>query len=211
LAQAQPTRRRRTSKPRTVLEELPSIDCRWLSRRKLFPKDYPTRRYSFDFINPAIHTLTLGPRCAEFVLTSGQTQAIPIVWLPIRGLWQSMRPAFECPGCGHNAFKLYSHHGRFSGCYRCIGVPYASQQRSSKDRSRLQAARLKVFLGDLPDSTKTPAKPPLMRRDTYSRLVRRLHKLEARTTRKRQPIARKLSHKVWHPATAYDSQRYALT
>jgi hypothetical protein len=104
-----------------------------------------------------------------------------------------MRPAFECPGCGHNAFKLYFHHGRFSGCYRCIGVPYASQQRSRKDRPRLQAARLKVFLGGLPDGTKTPAKPSLNAPG---------HLFSARSP---------LSHKVWHPATAYDSQRYALT
>jgi hypothetical protein len=58
-------------------------------------------------------------------------------------------------------FKLYYHGGRFSGCYRCIGIPYASQQRSKKDRPRLQAARLKLFLGEFPDSTNTPKKPPI--------------------------------------------------
>ena len=56
-----------------MLEELPSIDCRWLARKKLFPKDYSTRRYSFDFINSVIHTLALGPRCAELVLSTGET------------------------------------------------------------------------------------------------------------------------------------------
>jgi hypothetical protein len=49
---------------------------------------------------------------------------------------QSVRPAFECPGCGRNAFKLFYRDGWFSGCHRCIGVPYASQQRSRKGRSR---------------------------------------------------------------------------
>jgi hypothetical protein len=48
-----------------------------------------------------------------------------------------------CPGCGRNAFRLFYVDGWFSGCYRCIGVPYASQQRSRKGRSRLQAARLR--------------------------------------------------------------------
>jgi hypothetical protein len=197
-----------------VLEELPSIDCRWLARKKLFPKDYSTRRYSFDFINPAIHSLALGPRCAEFVLASGHTQSIPIVWLPIRGLWQSMRPAFQCPGCDRNALRLFYRYGRFSGCYRCIGVPYASQQRSTKDRPRLQAARIKVFLGQLPDSTKTPAKPPLMHRRTYTRLINRLRQLEADSplrSRKHKPAKERFSHKVWRPISAYDSQRYGLS
>jgi hypothetical protein len=132
LANAQRRRRPRRSQPRQVLEELPSIDCRWLARKKLFPKDYSTRRYSFDFINPAIHTLTLGPRSAELLLTTGETQLIAIKWLRINGMCQSARPAFQCPGCGHNRFKLFYRHGRFSGCYRCIGVPYASQQLGYK-------------------------------------------------------------------------------
>jgi hypothetical protein len=79
LARAQRTRGRRKSQPRMVLEELPCINANWLSRRKLFPKDWSTRRYSFDFQNPAvIRSLTLGPRCAEFVFVTGQTQLIPI-------------------------------------------------------------------------------------------------------------------------------------
>ena len=98
---------------------------------------------------PAIRTLKLGPRAAELVLVNGQTQLIPIVWLRINGMCQSARPAFQCPGCGHNRFKLFYRHGRFSGCYRCNGVPYASQQCSTKNRSRLQAARLRLFLEQL--------------------------------------------------------------
>jgi hypothetical protein len=194
-----------------VLEELPCINANWLSRRKLFPKDWSTRRYSFDFQNPAvIRSLTLGPRCAEFVFVTGQTQLIPIVWSRINGLWRTARAAFQCPGCARNAFKLYYHGGRFSGCYRCIGVPYASQQRSKKDRPLLQAARLKVFLGQFPDSTKTPKKPPLMHKRTYARLVSRLHKLEANSPRSRRHGGKEFSHKLYRPVTSYDSQRYAL-
>jgi hypothetical protein len=210
LQRAQRIKRRRGSSPRTVLEELPAIDARWLARKKLFPRDHSTRRYSFDFINPAIRGLVLSPRCAEITLASGQTQLVPVVWLRICGVWQAARPAFQCPGCGRNAFKLFYRHGRFAGCYRCIGVPYASQQRSTKNRPRLQAARLKVFLGDLPGSTGTPRKPTWMHRRTYARLVGRLHRLEANSARKQQPIAKRLSHKVWRPNTAYDSQRYGF-
>jgi len=194
---------------RQTIEELPSIDARWLARKKLFPRDHSTRRYSVEFINPAIRGLALSPRCAQVTLASGQTQLIPVVWLRISGVWQSARPAFQCPGCAHNRFKLFYLHGRLAGCYRCIGLPYASQQRSHKDRPRLQAARLRVFLGDLPDSTRTPPKPTGMHRRTYTRLIDRLRQLEASTaTRKQQPIARRLSFKLWHPATAYDSKRF---
>jgi hypothetical protein len=170
LASAQPTKRGRTSKPRTVLEELPSIDCRWLARKKLFPKDYSTRRYSFDFINPAIHSLALGPRCAEFVLASGYTQSIGIIWLRVGGMVKSIRPSFECPGCGHRRFKLFYHQGLFSGCYRCLGIPYASQIVTPKARPILQSKRLRQFLGEFPGIT-TLHKPLLMHHRSYNRLL----------------------------------------
>jgi hypothetical protein len=107
-------------------------------------------------------------------------------------------------------FKLYYHGGRFSGCYRCIGIPYASQQRSKKDRPRLQAARLKLFLGEFPDSTNTPKKPPLMHKKTYARLISRLQKLEANSSRSRSHRPKQFSHKLYRPVTCYDSQRYVL-
>jgi len=74
-------------------------------------------------------------------------------------------------------------------------VRYASQQRSTKGRSRLQAARLRLFLSDMPDSTKPPAKQPLMFRRTYAQT-----KADHQTTH----------HKVLRPITAYGSQRHAI-
>ena len=181
LANAQRRRRPQKSQPRQVLEELPVLDCRMLARRNMVPRDYSQRTYNLSLLIPAIRTLKLGPRAAELVLLDGQTQLIPIVWLRINGMCQSARPAFQCPGCGHNRFKLFYRHGRFSGCYRCIGVPYASQQCSTKNRPRLQAARLRLFLSSLPDDTQSPARPELMFKRTYARLIARLHKLEAKT------------------------------
>jgi hypothetical protein len=162
LARAMRAKRRSRSQPRQVLdEELPAIDARWLARRNLFPRDHSTHRYSLDFLSPVIRWLTLSPRCAEFVLTNGTTQLVGITWLRVGGMCQSARAAFECPNCGHSCFKLFYYQGRFSGCYRCIGVPYASQQRSTENRPRLQAARLRLFLSSLPDNTETPAKPAI--------------------------------------------------
>jgi len=129
LARGQRTRGRRKSQPRMVLEELPTINANWLSRRKLFPKDWTTRRYSFDFQNPAvIRSLTLGPRCAEFVFVNGQMQFIPIVWSRIDGLWRSARAAFQCPGCGRNAFKCGAAGPEFS---RVQAPPEASGKATS--------------------------------------------------------------------------------
>ena len=211
LARAQRTSRRRKSQPRIVLEELPSIDARWLSRKKLFPRDYSTRRYSFDFQNPpVIRYLALGPHCAEFTLTTGRTQLVAIKWLRIGGLYQGARPAFQCPGCGHNVFKLFFHYGLFSACCHCIGIPYASQQRSRKGRSRLQAARLRLFLSELPDSTKTPKKPLSMHKSTYARLVNRLYRFDINSPRSRKHRPKQFSHKLYRPVTSYDSQRYLL-
>jgi hypothetical protein len=210
LADAQPRRRQRPSQPRTVLEELPAIDARWLARKKLLPRDHSTHRYSLDFLNPVIRWLTLSPRCAEFVLTNGTTQLVGITWLRVGGMCQSARAAFECPNCGHRCFKLFYYQGRFSGCCRCIGVPYASQQRSTKNRPRLQAARLRLFLSALPDNTKPPARPAYMSRRVYARFLNRLQKLEAkaRGQRRRKPITKQLSLRVLRPIGAYDSECY---
>jgi hypothetical protein len=210
LQRAQRTRHRRRSQPRQVLEELPAIDARWLARKKLFPRDHSTHRYSLDFLNPVIRGLTLSPHCAEVTLATGQTQSIAIVWLRIGGMCQSARAAFECPNCGQRRFKLFYYQGRFSGCCRCIGVPYASQQRSTKNRPRLQAARLRLFLSALPDNTKPPAKPAYMSRRVYARFLNRLQKLEAkaRGQRRRKPITKQLSLRVLRPIGAYDSECY---
>ena len=134
----------------------------------MVPRDHSQRTYNLSLLIPAIRTLKLGPRAAELVLVDGQTQLIPIVWLRINGMCQSARPAFQCPGCGHNRFKLFYRHGRFSGCYRCIGVPYASQQCSTKNRPRLQAARLRLFLSSLPEETQNPSKTRIDVQTTYA-------------------------------------------
>ena len=195
---------------RTVLEELPCLDARWMARKRLFPKDYSTRRYDMHLFIPVIDWLNIGPRTIEIVFVDGTSQLTPINWLPIHGVCQSVRAAFQCPGCDRNAFKLYYDDGYFAGCCHCIGAPYASQQRSCKNRSRLQAARLRMFLSSLPDDTKIPARQPFTSRRLYARYIARLRKLEAHRSRRQKPLTRKLSHKVLRPLTAYDSERHAL-
>jgi hypothetical protein len=196
--------------PRQTIEELPVLDARWLARKKLFPRDYSTRRFGMRAFNPVINWLNIGPRAVEVLFITGETQVILVNWLPIHGVCQSVRAAFQCPGCDRNAFKLYYDDGYFAACCHCIGAPYASQQRSCKNRSRLQAARLRMFLSSLPDDTNTPARQPFTSRRLYARYIARLRKLEAHRSRRQKPLTRKLSHKALRPLTAYDSERHAL-
>jgi hypothetical protein len=203
LARAQRTRRRGKSQPRVVLEELPSIDARWLSRKKMFPKDWSTRRYNFDFINPIIRTLSLGPHVAEFVLANGQTQIVGIKWSYTRGVCQGARAAFVCDCCGCRRFKLFYYQGRF-GCYRCAiasGVRYASQQVSRRGRKYLQSQRLRRFLGEYPGCS-TIHKPLFMHRKTYSALLNRLRQIEAKPGSQKYR-SKRLTERMLKPVSMY--------
>jgi hypothetical protein len=65
----------------------------WLARKKLFPKDWSTRRYNFDFIIPHIATLTLTARTAEIVSRDGRKQTVAIHWHRNSGIgYASIRP-----------------------------------------------------------------------------------------------------------------------
>jgi hypothetical protein len=92
---------------------------RWLARKKMFPRGHYDRRHDMHIFNPVIDWLVPSPRAADIVFVDGTSRLTPINWLPIRGMCQSVRPAFECPRCGRNVFKLFYRDGWFSGCYRC--------------------------------------------------------------------------------------------
>jgi hypothetical protein len=182
LARAQRSPRSGKNQRRKIIEDLPALDARWLARKKLFGKDWADHRYDLHIDIPIIDWLTLGPCVAQVLFVTGQKQIIPIKWLPIRGACQGVRAIFECVSCGHRRFKLFYYQGRLS-CYRCtqrLGVPYASQQVSSKGRKYLQSQRLRRFLGEYPDCT-TIHKPILMHRRTYNRLLTKLRQIEAKS------------------------------
>ena len=189
---------------RPVFEQLPSLDCRWLARKKLFPRDHSNRRYNFEFINPAIRWLTLSPRAAEIVLATGQIQMFPVIWLQITGMCQSVRPIFQCR-CGRRAFKLYYSRGAFT-CRSCTHAVYACQQRSANGRIALQAKRLRHFLGGWPGLT--PSRPLFMHKRTYQRLADKLRQLEARVPRKAS--VSKLGHRLLRPNQMYRTQVFSI-
>jgi hypothetical protein len=190
--------------PSPLFEQLPSLDCRWLARKKLFPRDHSNRDYNFEFINPAIRWLTLSPYAAEIVLSAGHAQMVPVIWLRITGMCQSVRPIFHCR-CGRRAFKLYYSRGAFT-CRRCTHAVYACQQRSASGRIALQATRLRHFLGGWPGLT--PSRPPFMHKRTYQRLTNRLRQFEARVPRK--VSVTKLGDRLLRPSQMYRTQLLSI-
>jgi hypothetical protein len=204
-------RGRRRFRERPLFEELPSLDCRMLARRKIFPGNWhDVHRFEFGLIAPPIRELTLSRAAAELVLRGGTTQTIPIYWQRIGGMCEgTQRPMFVC-GCGRNVFKLF----RLQGAYQCKmcavkrSAVYASQHGGPTSRARLQAARLRRFLGGNPENFGEPAKPPLMHRSSYRRLVATLRGLDrGNCAREWEPICR-LARPLTRYRTQFCSRRY---
>ena len=66
--------------------------------------------------------------------------------------------------CGHSVRRLFFRHGHLA-CRRCYKLAYASQQQDAITHKRLQASKLRLQLGGLPDITEPlPAKPKWIRR-----------------------------------------------
>jgi hypothetical protein len=151
--------------------------------------------------------ITAIARCnIEVTHRSGNQQTIPVYWQRISGATNSQRPMLIC-NCGHRAFKLYSLQGMFR-CKHCAiasGARYACQMQSAKRRPALQVARLRRFLGGLPDSVRTPARPALMHKQTYARLIGRLQQLETQITANKHYTI-KLDDRVIKPVSLYRTQ-----
>jgi hypothetical protein len=82
-----------------------------------------------------------------------------------------------------------------------MGAVYASQKQSAKSRAALQAIRLTHFLGGY--AGRAAARPALMHRRTYQRLVNQL--LAFQTKSGPQAIS-KFSHKLTKPTQMYRTQ-----
>jgi hypothetical protein len=195
-------RRPKRYQPRPLFETLPSLDARALARRKLFPGNW-FERISYPFLVPGM-VIAIARCNIEVTHRSGVQQVIPVYWQRITGATNSQRPMFICNCCKRRAFKLCSLQGAFR-CKRCavkLGAIYACQQRSAKGRPALQAARLRHFLGGW---SGTPAKPPLMHKQTYARLIGRLRQLETKNFRTQQ-FNNKADHRISRPASMYRTQ-----
>jgi hypothetical protein len=188
---------------RPIFEELPALDCRWLARHNLVPRDWRQCAYDFSFIVPQITRLTLTAHNADVMLRDGREQSIPITWQRNAGIGHgSIRPMFICD-CQRRAFRMYDLYGTLC-CKHCAirrGAVYASQQQSAKGRAALQAMRLRHFLGGWVGLT--PSKPALMHKSTYGRLANKLRQLEAKGSSK---SVTKLSDRLVRPQQMYRTQ-----
>ena len=161
---------------RPLFEQLPSIDARVWSRRRLFPPNF-VDRYVYDWPSTAIQSAVLTRSAVEITHRSGREQTIP-VWWQRTGFGQ--RPGFLCPRCSRRAFRLYAHHQQFA-CYKCCDAIYLSQSVSSRTRAAVQAARLRHYLGDWEEKKEKPKRPSRMPLSTFHRLTGRLTAWEAKS------------------------------
>ena len=198
--------------PRQVIEEMNCLDARWLARKRLFPKDYSTRRHGMRVFNPAVDWLTIGPRAAELNTHShGQRQIISIIWLPIP--WRLCNVPCQPSSVPAAAITLSScsiTKAYFAGCYRCIGVPYAAQQRST-ERPLTPTSRSPTPVPQQPARRyQNASKPASCPGESMLASSIACRSSKQASSRRQKPITRKLSHKVLRPLTAYNSERYAL-
>ena len=74
---------------------------------------------------------------------------------------------------------MFGHYGNYA-CRFCHRAQYASQKQHSIARKRLQASKLRLKLGSLPDINEPmPSKPKCTHRKTYQKLRNQIQSLEA--------------------------------
>lgn len=176
---------RRPKRSRPIIDELPYIDIRTLGRRKLFPGDWHATNVlpNVSLAYPGLRSLSLTRTAITVTFNHGHSQTIAIRWY--RPGLGGCRPIGQC-GCKRTAFRLYRVYGALV-CKRCTGGVYASQTRNSKGRRYVQAARIRTFVGGLPNVGGVfPAKPKNMRWGTYHRIRAQCLSLEANLPRNKQ-------------------------
>jgi hypothetical protein len=170
-----------------IVETLNFLDIIALNRAGAFADRYT--RYRFPNIGlscPAIADLVTSYSQIEITLRSHK-QTIPVKWK--RSGFLGYLPHLGC-ACGRSCRRLFEGYGGFA-CRRCCNAVYASQLRCKTSRSALQACKLRLKLGGIPQvGLELPAKCKDKR---YRRLSSKLQYLEykARRCRRKQP-----DHKV---------------
>jgi hypothetical protein len=185
-------RRSRHSEPRPTIELMPAININEL--RHAIPR-YSNDTYEPDVFGlkyPQIARLRLSTFRLEITDYSGRIQCFHIRWA--RTGFGRHRPILLCNSCGRGAIRLFVCYGTYA-CRHCHRALYASQKNNQIGRKRLQASKLRLQLGTLPDICEPmPSKPKWIRRRTYQRLRSQILALEtkAKTRRFRKPLTTRL-------------------
>jgi hypothetical protein len=115
-------------------------------------------------------------------------QQIPMTWTHCH--FGGFRPWFKC-NCGKRVAKLYKSIGGYH-CRGCFDNPrYASQTKSTKNRIRFAASKLRLKLNGKASLTEArPERPRGMHRKTYARSLQRLESYESRLSprQKSKPV-----------------------
>ena len=123
----------------------------------------------------------------EIVDDFDRKQVFRIRWA--RTYFGRPRPIIECT-CTRRAIKLFSKFGTYA-CRECHGAVYTSQRQDSKGRKRVQAAKLRLELGGLPNNKEPlPPKRKWAHRRRYQLLRNQVQTLEtaSKPKRFRKPI-----------------------
>jgi len=130
-------------KPATVIEKLPSIECKELGNKR------GTYTLDLSFRLPQVPSAKISKGCVTFFHKSlhrgqlGDTQQFQ--FKPIK-VGFGVKYVFVCH-CGKPVAALYYHRGRLA-CRWCHHAIYASQTSSKRQRPVLQLSRLESLLGD---------------------------------------------------------------
>jgi hypothetical protein len=174
-------RRSRHSEPRPTVELMPAICITDL--RNAIPRNHATNIYSNPFKYPQIRHLRLSYRSIEIVDHHDRSQVFGIQWIPT--YFGAHRAIFVCNSCRCGAIRLFARHGTYACCH-CHRALYASQKHNQTGRKRLQASKLRLQLGSLPDINEPlPPKSKWTRRRTYQRIRNEIQSLEAKTNARR--------------------------
>jgi hypothetical protein len=123
---------------------------------------------------------------------NGYVQRFPIEW--IRTGFGKHRAILVCTTCHGGAIRLFGHYGNYA-CRFCHKAIYASQHLDAITRKRLQAAKLRLKLGSLPDITEpVPPKCKWKHRSTHNKARKQLDRLETliKTYRFKKPLSTQL-------------------
>jgi hypothetical protein len=133
-------------------------------------------RYHGEVIQPDVNLkypdlayMRLSTSTLEIMGRNGYVQRFPIAW--IRTGFGKHRALLVCSTCRGGAIRLFGRYGSYA-CRHWQRALYASQKNNQVSRKRLQASKLRLDLGGLPDINESfPPKPKWIRRRTYQSCV----------------------------------------
>jgi hypothetical protein len=124
-----------------------------------------------------LHRLIVGDDAIFLVLVApsdGDSECSPVIkFVPIT--WTAChfggrRPWFVCPHCGRRNAAIYIA-GEYVACRHCLGLAYASQQESVRQRGLMKAQKIRMSLGGSPSMIeKFPDRPKGTHQTTFERL-----------------------------------------